>query len=103
MVVMKDADRRILRGGRDQQAVYYSLLEELSTAKKSLGALGSALSRKTTDLQGYPDVLREMRIARRVAPVTAREDERSHRDERIPPEETPRPAAKRVCDRLVTC
>jgi AAA+ ATPase superfamily predicted ATPase len=58
---------------------YYSLLEELSTGRKSLSNLATALGRKTTDLQGYLRTLGEMRIVQRVAPVTAREAERNHR------------------------
>lgn len=60
-------------------APYNSLLEELSTGRKSLGDLATALGRKTTDLQGHLRSLGEMRIVRRFAPVTAREHERSHR------------------------
>lgn len=71
--------REVLEEELRAPGVYYSLLEELSTAKRSLGELGSALSRKTTDLQGYLDTLREMRIVYRAARVTALEDERSHR------------------------
>lgn len=59
--------------------VYYSILEELATGKKSLGDLGSVLGAKTTDLQGYLDTLREMRVVERSAPVTAQDDARSHR------------------------
>lgn len=58
---------------------YYSLLEELSTGKKSLGDLATALGRRTTDIQGYLRTLRKMRIVERSAPVTARDDVRHHR------------------------
>lgn len=59
--------------------VYYSILEELSTGKKSLGELGAALARKTTDLQSYLDTLREMRVVSRSAPITSLQEERNHR------------------------
>jgi AAA+ ATPase superfamily predicted ATPase len=55
------------------------VLEELSTGKKSLGDLATALGRKTTDLQGYLETLRDMRIVNRSAPVTALEEERNRR------------------------
>jgi len=71
--------REVLEEELRTPGVYYSILEELSTGKKSLGDLGTALARKTTDLQGYLDTLRDMRIVRRSAPVTALEEERSHR------------------------
>ena len=71
--------REVLEAELRTPGVYYSLLEELSTGNKSLGELGSALSRKTTDLQGYLVTLREMRIVRRAVPVTALVDERGHR------------------------
>ena len=71
--------REVLEEELRAPGVYYSLLEELSTGIKSLGDLGSALSRKTTDLQGYLDTLREMRIVHRTSPVTALEEERGHR------------------------
>ncbi|HWT92981.1 MAG TPA: ATP-binding protein [Solirubrobacteraceae bacterium] len=58
---------------------YYSLLEELSTGKKSLADMAAALGRRTTDIQGYLRTLREMRIIDRAAPVTARDEERNHR------------------------
>jgi hypothetical protein len=71
--------REVLEEELRTPGVYYSLLEELSTGKKSLGDLASALGRKTTDLQGYLDALRAMRIVHRAAPVTALQDERQHR------------------------
>ena len=71
--------REVLEEELRAPGVYYSLLEELSTGKKSLGDLGSALGRKTTDLQGYLDTLRAMRIVQRAVPVTALPDERNHR------------------------
>ncbi len=71
--------REVLEEQLRTPGVYYSLLEELSTGKKSLADFGSALGRKTSDLQGYLDTLREMRIVERTAPVTARDDERGYR------------------------
>jgi AAA+ ATPase superfamily predicted ATPase len=71
--------REVLEEELRTPGTYYSLLEELSTGRKSLGDLATALGRKTTDLQGYLRTLGEMRIVQRVAPVTAREDERNHR------------------------
>ena len=74
-----DDPREVLEEELRTPGVYYSILEELSTGKKSLGDLGTALARKTTDLQGYLDTLRGMRIASRAAPVTALDEERNHR------------------------
>ena len=70
--------REILEEELRTPGVYYSILEELSTGRKSLGDLAAALGRKTTDLQGYLDTLREMRVVNRSSPVTAPE-ERNHR------------------------
>ena len=69
--------REVLEEELRAPGVYYSLLEELSTGKKSLGNLASALGRRTTDLQGYLDTLRAMRIVSRTAPVTSSPDERN--------------------------
>jgi AAA+ ATPase superfamily predicted ATPase len=71
--------REVLEEELRTPGVYYSILEELATGKKSLGDLASALGRKTTDLQGYLDRLRAMRVVSRSAPVTAIQDERNHR------------------------
>lgn len=71
--------REVLEEELRSPGVYYSLLEDLATGKKSLGDLGTALGRKTTDLQGYLDTLRDMRVVDRSAPVTARDDTRDHR------------------------
>jgi AAA+ ATPase superfamily predicted ATPase len=71
--------REVLEEELRSPGVYYSLLEELSTGRKSLADLGIALGRRTTDLQGYLKSLRGMRIVERHAPVTARDDERNHR------------------------
>ena len=71
--------REVLEEQLRTPGVYYSLLEELATGKRSLGDLGAALSRKTTDLQGYLDTLREMRIVERTAPITALHDARAYR------------------------
>ncbi len=71
--------REVLEEELRAPSVYYSLLEELSTGKKSLGDLGSALGRRTTDLQSYLNTLREMRIVYRSASVTALADERGYR------------------------
>ena len=40
---------------------------------------GNGTSVKTTDLQGYLETLRDMRIVNRSAPVTALEEERNRR------------------------
>lgn len=71
--------REVLEEELRTPGVYYSILEELSTGKKSLGDLGAALARKTTDLQGYLDTLRDMRIVNRSAPVTSLQEERNRR------------------------
>jgi AAA+ ATPase superfamily predicted ATPase len=71
--------REILEEELRSPGVYYSLLEELSTGKKSLAELAAALGRRTPDVQGYLRTLRGMQVADRNAPVTAREDERNHR------------------------
>lgn len=71
--------REVLEEELRTPGVYYSILEELSTGKKSLGDLATALGRKTTDLQGYLDTLRDMRVVGRSAPATALEDKRNHR------------------------
>ena len=71
--------REVLEEELRTPGIYYSILEELSTGKKSLGELAATLGRKTTDLQGYFDALRGMRIVNRSAPVTAQDTERNHR------------------------
>jgi AAA+ ATPase superfamily predicted ATPase len=71
--------REVLEEELRTPGVYYSILEELSTGKKSLGDLATALGRKTTDLQGYLETLRDMRIVNRSAPVTALEEERNRK------------------------
>lgn len=71
--------REVLEEELRSPGVYYSLLEELSTGKKSLADLAAALGRRTPDLQGYLKTLRGMQVVDRHAPVTAREDERNHR------------------------
>ena len=71
--------REVLEEELRTPGVYYSILEELSTGKKSLGDLATTLGRKTTDLQGYLEMLRDMRVVSRSAPVTALEEERNHR------------------------
>jgi uncharacterized protein len=71
--------REVLEEELRSPGIYYSLLEELSTGRKSLGDLGTALGRRTTDLQSYLKSLRDMRIVERHAPVTARDDERNQR------------------------
>lgn len=70
--------REVLEEELRTPGVYYSILEELSTGRRSLGDLAAALGRKTTDLQGYLDTLRDMRVVNRSSPVTALE-ERNHR------------------------
>jgi AAA+ ATPase superfamily predicted ATPase len=71
--------REVLEEELRSPGIYYSLLEELSTGRKSLADLGTALGRRTTDLQGYLKSLRDMRIVERHAPVTARGEERNQR------------------------
>jgi AAA+ ATPase superfamily predicted ATPase len=71
--------REVLEEELRAPGTYYSLLEELSTGKKSLADMATALGRRTTDIQSYLRTLRDMRIVERSAPVTAREDERNHR------------------------
>jgi uncharacterized protein len=71
--------REVLEEELRSPGVYYSLLEELSTGKKSLADLAAALGRRTPDLQGYLKTLRGMQVVDRYAPVTAREDVRNHR------------------------
>jgi len=71
--------REVLEEELRTPGVYYSVLEELATGKKSVGDLSSALARKSPDLQSYLENLREMRVVYRSTPVTARDDERNHR------------------------
>jgi AAA+ ATPase superfamily predicted ATPase len=71
--------REVLEEELRSPGVYYSLLEELSTGKKSLADLATALGRRTPDLQGYLKTLRGMRVVQRHAPVTAVDRERNHR------------------------
>lgn len=71
--------REVLEEELRAPGVYYSLLEELATGRKSLADLATALGRRTTDLQGYLKTLQGMRVVSRHAPVTARGDERNHR------------------------
>jgi AAA+ ATPase superfamily predicted ATPase len=71
--------REVLEEELRSPGIYYSLLEELSTGRKSLADLGTALGRRTTDLPSYLKSLQAMRIVERHAPVTARDDERNQR------------------------
>jgi hypothetical protein len=65
--------RQVLEEELRAPTIYYSLLEELATGKKSLADLAGALSRRTTDLQGYlkaglpPGVLYRSEIAPQLA------------------------------------
>lgn len=71
--------REVLEEELRSPGVYYSLLEELSTGRKSLAELAAALGRRTPDVQGYLRTLRGMQVADWHAPVTARENQRNHR------------------------
>jgi AAA+ ATPase superfamily predicted ATPase len=71
--------REVLEEELRAPGTYYSLLEELSTGKKSLADMATPLGRRTTDIQSYLRTLRDMRIVERSAPITARDDERNHR------------------------
>jgi uncharacterized protein len=71
--------REVLEEELRAPGIYYSLLEELSTGRKSLAELGSALGRRSPDLQGYLKTLLGMRVVDRSAPVTARDQERNQR------------------------
>ena len=71
--------REVLEEELRAPGIYYSLLEELSTGKKSLADMAAALGRRSTDIQSYLRTLRDMRIVDRSAPVTARDEERNHR------------------------
>ncbi|HLL91352.1 MAG TPA: ATP-binding protein, partial [Solirubrobacteraceae bacterium] len=66
--------REVLEEELRSPGVYYSLLEELATGKKSLSDLATALGRRTPDIQGYLKTLRGMHIVERHAPVTARDE-----------------------------
>jgi AAA+ ATPase superfamily predicted ATPase len=71
--------REVLEEELRAPGVYYSLLEELATGKKSLAELGGALGRRSTDIQGYLKTMRDMQIVDRHAPVTARDNARNQR------------------------
>jgi AAA+ ATPase superfamily predicted ATPase len=71
--------REVLEEELRAPGIYYSLLEELSTGRKSLTELGTALGRRSPDLQGYLKTLLGMRVVDRSAPVTARDQERNQR------------------------
>lgn len=71
--------REVLEEELRQPGIYFSLLEELSCRERTIGDLAAALGKRTSDLSPYLDTLEEMRLAEKVAPVTARRGHRDHR------------------------
>jgi hypothetical protein len=71
--------REVLEEELRTPGTYFSILEELSTGRRSSGELASALGRKVTDLPRYLGTLQEMQVIERHAPVTARDHEKAFR------------------------
>lgn len=71
--------REVLEEELRQPGIYFSLLEELALRSRTVGDLASALGRRTTDLGPYLNILRDMRLVERYAPVTASRNVREHR------------------------
>jgi len=71
--------REVLEEELRQPGIYFSLLEELSCGERTIGDLAGALGKRTRDLGPYLDTLEEMRLAEKVAPVTAGRGHRDHR------------------------
>jgi AAA+ ATPase superfamily predicted ATPase len=72
--------REVLEEELRQPGIYFSLLEELAAGERTIGDLAGALGKRTRDLGPYLDILEEMRLAEKIAPVTAG---RAHRDHRF--------------------
>ncbi len=71
--------REVLEEELRQPGIYFSLLEELALGERAVGDLAMSLGKRTSDLGPYLEVLEEMRLAERIAPVTAGRDHRDHR------------------------
>lgn len=71
--------REVLEEELRQPGIYFSLLEELALGERALGDLATSLGKRTSDLGPYLGMLEEMRLAERIAPVTAGRDHRDHR------------------------
>jgi AAA+ ATPase superfamily predicted ATPase len=71
--------REVLEEELRQPGTYFSLLEELALGERAVGDLATALGKRTSDLGPYLETLEEMRLAERIAPVTAGRDHRDHR------------------------
>lgn len=71
--------REALEQELQQVAVYFSILQELSTGEKALGEIAGALKMKTTSLPRPIETLREMRVIERHAPINAKPGKRDSR------------------------
>jgi AAA+ ATPase superfamily predicted ATPase len=71
--------REVLEEELRQPGIYFSLLEELALGERAVGDLAMSLGKRTSDLGPYLEMLEEMRLAEKIAPVTAGRDHRDHR------------------------
>jgi hypothetical protein len=71
--------REVLEHELQQVAIYFSILQELSTGEKALGEIASALKMKTTSLPRPIETLQEMRLIERRAPINAKPGARESR------------------------
>jgi AAA+ ATPase superfamily predicted ATPase len=71
--------REVLEEELRQPGIYFSLLEELALGERAVSDLATSLGKRTSDLGPYLETLEGMRLAERIAPVTAGRDQRDHR------------------------
>jgi AAA+ ATPase superfamily predicted ATPase len=71
--------REVLEEELRQPGIYFSLLEELALGGRAVGDLAASLGKRTSDLSPYLEMLEEMRLAEKIAPVTAGHGHRDHR------------------------
>lgn len=71
--------REVLEQELRAPGVYFSLLQALSSGPQGLGELGSALGKRSPEIQSYLENLVGMRLVARHAPVTAARDQRANR------------------------
>lgn len=70
--------REVLEDELREPSVYFSLLEELSWGERNIGNLATALGKKSSELSFYLKTLEQMRLVKRIAPVTAGVGFRDH-------------------------
>lgn len=71
--------REVLEHELAQVATYFSILQELAGGEKALGDIAGALRMPATNMPRPLDILRDMAVIERRAPVNARSNEKSSR------------------------